>query len=164
MLDKADRRYLRSADPAAIVGSIQGAVYQYGIQLQQTGPNIWVGRGNQPSYSMVPKVAVTISPIQDGLCVDVRVSPDFESNGIILFAVAWIFFFPVAVILAILGYQDWERRATWTMSTIWTPLSPQMISPPAPAWGAQMGPPPAAPGGYGGGPGQGPGQGWSPPR
>jgi hypothetical protein len=160
MLDKADRRYLKSADPAAIAGSIQGAVYQFGIQLQQTAPNTWVGRGNQASYAMVPKVAITISPIQDGVCVDVRVSPDFESNGIILLVVAWIFFFPVAVILAVLGYQDWEKRAAWTLSSIWTPLSAQMINPPAVAWGAQIAAPPAAPGGYGGGPGQG----WGPPR
>ena len=120
---------------------------------------------------MVPKVAVTISPIQDGVCVDVRVSPDFESNGIILFAVAWIFFFPAAVIMAILGYQDWERRAMWTMSAIWTPLSAQMINPPAAAWGPCMQAPqdrappapPAAPGGYGGAQGPPPGQGWGPP-
>jgi hypothetical protein len=169
MLDKADRRYLRSSDPTAIVGSIQGAVYQLGIQLQQTGPNIWVGRGNQASYAMVPKVAVTIAPIQDGVCVDVRVTADFEQNGIILFVVAWIFFFPAAVIMAVLGYQDWEKRATWTLSAIWTPLTPQMMNPPAPAWGPPLaappgapGAPPGAPGGYGSGQGQGPG--WGPPR
>ena len=171
MLDKADRRYLKSSDPNSIVGSIQGAVYHQGIQLQQTAPNIWVGRGNQASYGMVPKVAITISPIQDGMCVDVRVSPDFESNGIILFAVAWIFFFPAALILAILGYQDWERRAMATMSAIWTPFGALMMNPPAPMWG----PPqpgqmvaPTAQGGYpaqpGQQPGQGPGPGWNPPR
>jgi hypothetical protein len=156
MLDKADRRYLRASDPAAIVGGIQGAIYQHGIQLQQTGPNMWVGRGTQASYGMVPRVAVTVTPIQDSVCVDVRISADFETNGIVVLVVAWLFFFPVAIILGVLGYQEWERRAMWTMSAIWTPLMPQMINPPAPTWG----PPGVAPGAPPG-PG-GPGPGWGP--
>ena len=160
MLDKADRRYLRSSDPTAIVGNIQGTVYQSGIQLQQTAPNIWIGRGNQASYAIVPKLAITISPVQDAVCVDVRVTADFESNGIIIFALAWIFFFPAAVILAILGYQDFGRRAQWILSAIWTPLSAQMINPPAPAWPPQMPAAPIPPTAYG----PPPGPGYGPPR
>ncbi len=142
MLDKADRRYLRASDPMAIVGSIQAAIYQHGIQLQQTGPYSWEGRGTQATYGLVQKVGVTVTPFQEALTVDVRVSADFETNGLVIFVVAWLFFFPVAIILAVLAYQEWERRATWTMQTIWTPLMPQMTSPPAPAWG----PPAMAPG------------------
>ena len=41
--------------------------------------------------------------------------------------------------------QEWERRASWTVQAIWGPVAPQMISPPAPAWG----PPGMAPGGFG---------------
>jgi len=148
MLDKNDRRYLRGSDPTAIVGSIQGVVYQLGIQLQQTGPNMWVGRGTQASYGMAPKVAVTVTPFPEGFCVDVAVSPDFESNSIVILVVAWLFFFPVAVILAVLGYQDWERRAQWLQSAIWTPLAHLMMAPPAPAFAPYAAPPvaPTAPG------------------
>ena len=63
MLDKADRGYFRASDSAAIVGSIQGAIYQQGIQLQPTGPYSWSGRGTQASYGMVQKVAVTVTPM-----------------------------------------------------------------------------------------------------
>jgi hypothetical protein len=80
MLDKNDRRYLRVSDPTAIVGSIQGAVYQVGIQLQQTAPNMWVGRGTQASYGMAPKVFGHDQRSSGGICVDVSVSADFESN------------------------------------------------------------------------------------
>ena len=146
MLDKADRQYLRASDPAAILGSIQGAVYPHGIHLQQTGPSSWGGRGTQATYGMLPKVAVTLTPMQDTVCVDVRVSADFETNGLVIFVVAWMFFFPVAIILAVLGYQEWERRAAATMQAIWSPLMPQMVTPPAPAWGAPGMAPGAPPG------------------
>jgi hypothetical protein len=153
MLDKNDRRYLKGSDPAAILGSIQGAAYQAGIQLQQTGPNMWVGRGAIGAYSLVPKLALTITPMQDGACVvDVGISADLESNGIIVLVVAWVLFFPVAVILAVLGYQDWERRAIWLKSVIWTPLAHLMITPPAPAFAPPMGGMPGPPRGPGYGP------------
>lgn len=153
MLDKIDVRHFGDSDVASAIQAIQGTLYQYGVALQQTGPNTWTGRGTQASYSIVPKVGITAMPIQNGFSIDLRVSADFETNGLILFVVAWLFFFPVAIILALLAYQDWERRATMLVQAVWSPLSTRMIAPPAPVWGppavgAPPGPPPGA--GYGG--------------
>jgi hypothetical protein len=152
MLDKIDRRYFSGTDVAAIANSLSGTLYQWGIQVQQVGPNSWSGRGAQGSYSMLPKVGFTIAPIQDGMSVDIRISADIDNNGIIILVIAWLFFFPIAVVLGILAYQDWERRSTELMGAVWAPLANRMIAPPAPNWGPPaMGvPPPGA--GYGGPP------------
>jgi hypothetical protein len=150
MLDKIDRRYFAGSDVGAIASSIQGTLYQYGIHVQQVGPNNWSGRGTHGAWSMIPKVGFTIAAMQNGIVVDLRVSPDIDTNGIIILVVAWIFFFPVAVVLGILGYQDWDRRSNEIVNAIWAPLAPKMIAPPAPVWGPPpvQAPPPGA--GYGG--------------
>ncbi len=148
MLDKIDRRYFAGSDVAGLAATIQVTLYQHGIHFQQTAPNSWSGRGTHGAYSMVPKVGVTISQAQDAMMVDIRISPDIDTNGLIILVVAWIFFFPIALVLGILGYQDWERRSAELMNATWAPLAPKMIAPPAPVWG----PPPvgaAPPGAYG---------------
>ena len=151
MLDKADQRHFAGSDVAAVVGSIQGTLYQSGIQLQQTAPNVWTGRGTQSSWAMAPRVTLTVMQMPSGFGIDLRVSADFETNGIVLFVLAWFFFFPIAILLAVLGYQDWERRSVYLIQSVWAPLGSKMIAPPAPQWGppaAAPGPPPPA--GYGG--------------
>lgn len=156
MIDKIDRRYFGGVDGAAIVQSISGTLYQNGIVLQQTAPNAWSGRGQHASYGIVPKVGITVMQMQDGISVDLRVSADIEGNGIVLMVVAWFFFFPVAIILAVLGYQDFDRRAQLLIASIWAPLAHKMVSAPVPHWGppaAGMPPGPPPVGGYGhGGP------------
>lgn len=150
MLDKADQRHFAGTDVSSVVGSIQSTLHQNGILLQQTAPNVWTGSGTQSSWSIKPRVTVTVMQMPSGFGVDLRVSADFESNGIVLFVVAWVFFFPIAILLAVLGYQDWERRSVYLIQSVWAPLAAKMIAPPAPQWGptaAAPGPPPA---GYGG--------------
>jgi hypothetical protein len=153
MLDKSDRRYFSGSDVQSIVYSVQSTLHQHGIGFQQTGPNAWSGRGQQVSYGFVLRVGLTITPAGDATIADLRVSPDLEGSGIVIFVLAWLFFFPIAIVLALLGYQDWERRSNALVASVWTPLSNRMIAPPAPHWGPpQMGAPPGPPpgAGYGG--------------
>jgi hypothetical protein len=98
--------------------------------LQQFGPATWSGRGQQAVYGIVPKVAITAQPVQGGFFLDVRMSPDFESNGLILFVVAWVLFFPIALILGVLAYQDWETRQRQLFYAVWSPLAGKMGPPP----------------------------------
>jgi hypothetical protein len=131
MLDKIDRRSFASADLPWVVQTIQATLYQQGISLQQTSPNTWSGRGQQPSYGLVVKAGLTVTQMPDQALVDLLVTADIEGSGIVIVIVAWIFFFPLAIILLVLGYQDWERRSNELRNLVWTPLS-KMIAPRAP--------------------------------
>src|SRR5688572_7756542 len=106
MLDRNERQYFSGQDIQSIVNAIGGSLSQLGIILQPTGMNTWAGRAPGPSWGMFAKVLVSAVPVQDGFYLDVRVAPDFDSGGIVIFVVAWFFFFPAAIILGVLGYQD----------------------------------------------------------
>lgn len=150
MLDKVDRRWFSGTDPVSILQSIQGTLYQYGIQAQQVGPASWSGRGQHPSWGIVPKVGFTITEAQGSVMVDLRVSADIEGNGIVVLVLCWLFFFPLAIVFGVLGYQDFDRRAHEILAAVWAPLSHKLIAPPAPQWGAgAVGAPPVG-GQYGG--------------
>ena len=156
MIDRNEQRYFGGQDVASVIQLIQGALYQSGIQLQQTGPNTWSGRSQQSSYGLTPKVALTTMPAQNGFTVDARVAADFETNAIIILVVAWVLFFPLAIILGILGYQDWQTRQNQLLAAIWAPVQHRMLAPPAPRYG------PPGPGQYGAAPQQ-QQQGFAPP-
>jgi hypothetical protein len=139
MLDKSDRQFVPGQDVASVINVLQGSLYAAGIVLAQTGPNQWVGRGQTATYSIVPKVMVSTMAAQGGFFLDVRIAADFEGNGLVIFIVAWLFFFPVAIVLAILAYQDWENRQKYLTGVIWSPLASRLGPPPAAPWGT---PPP----------------------
>ncbi|MBK7586738.1 MAG: hypothetical protein IPI67_41950 [Myxococcales bacterium] len=65
-----------------------------------------------------------------------RVIADFESNSLVLFIVLWFVFFPIALILALMGYQEWERRQLSLFQAVWTPLGQMIAAPPGPQFGA----------------------------
>ncbi len=135
MLDKNERQFFAGNDPQPVIQGISGALYQAGIMLTQTGPNSWGGRAQTGAYGMVPKVAVSVMPVQGGFFIDVRVSPDFETNGLVIFLVAWLFFFPAAIILGLLGYQDWQNRQQQLSGALWSNVQHLMAAPPPPQWG-----------------------------
>ena len=136
MLDRNERQFF-SGDPQSVVSAIGGSLSSGGIYLTPSGFNSWAGRAPTANYGLVSKVLVTATPIQNGFFLDVRVAPDFESNGIILFVVAWFVFFPVAVILAVLAYQDWQNRQQQLFAAIWGPVANRIVAPAGPpAWGA----------------------------
>jgi hypothetical protein len=140
MLDRNDRQYFTGQDVQSVLSSLQSTLHASGIQLMPTGPSSWSGRGTLAVWSMVPKIQVSVMPVQGGFFLDLRISPDFEGNGIVLFVVSWFFFFPVAIVLAVLAYQDWQNRQTALFNALWAPLASRMAPPPGPQW-------PLAPGG-----------------
>ncbi len=159
MIDKNEQRFFGGQDVASVIQQIQGALYQSGIPLQQTGPNSWAGKGQQSSYALTPSITLTTMPVQNGFSVDARVGADLQTNGIIILIVSWIFFFPLAIILGVLGYQDWQTRQTQLLAAIWAPVQNRMLAPPQPQYGApqqQYGAPVQQQ--------QAPGQGFGPPE
>jgi hypothetical protein len=138
MLDKNERNYFPGNDVNGAISILTGALAQSGVPLQQISPNTWTGRGNVVSYGIAPKASVTVSQTQAGFFLDVRMSADFESNALVIFVVSWLFFFPIAIILGVMAYQDWENRMRQLFYVVWSPLGPRMGPPP----GFQpMGPP-----------------------
>lgn len=135
MIDQNQRQYFAGQDVQSVIAALQGALWAQGIQLAQTGPAQWSGKGSAASYAMVPKVSVGVLPMQDGFFVDVKLSPDFDMNGLIIFIVAWLVFFPVAVILAIVAYQDWQNRGQQFFQAVWAPLASRIATPPGPQFG-----------------------------
>jgi hypothetical protein len=144
MLDKNERQFFAQEHAASVIQTLGQTLSASGIGLTQTGPNQWSGRGQVASHGMVPKVLVTLAPVQSGFYLEVRVVADFESNALVLLVVLWFVFFPVALILAIMGYQEWERRQVQLFHAIWAPLAGRMAAPPGPTFG----PPGAAWGGH----------------
>lgn len=138
MLDKTERQYFPGQDLAGVIGILQGTLYNAGIGLQQTGPNQWSGRGNVASWGMVPKVLVSSMPTQEGFFLDVKTTPDVEGGGVVILIVCWVFFFPLAIILGFLAYQDWQNRQTQLSQLIWPPLGPRIGQPPMQPWGSPM--------------------------
>lgn len=143
MLDKNERQYFSQEHAQSVIQTVSGTLHSAGIALTQTGPNQWTGRGQVASYGVVPKVLVSMMPMQNGFFLDVRIVADLESNAIVILIVLWFVFFPVALILGLMGYQDWERRQVQLFQAVWMPLANRIATPPGP----QFGPPPA---GYGG--------------
>jgi hypothetical protein len=146
VLDKTERQFFAGEDSQSVIAAVQGALYQGGLPLSPTGPNTFAGRGSMASYGMVPKATVSLLPAQGGFFLDVRVAPDFETNSVVILVVAWLFFFPAALILMLMGYQDWQNRQALLFQSIWAPVAHRIAAPPAPTFGAG---PPMAPGGYG---------------
>jgi hypothetical protein len=135
MLDKAERQFVPGQDVASVINTLQSSLYGVGITLAQTGPNQWTGRGQTATYSIVPKIMVSTAAAQGGYFLDVRIAADFEGNGLVLFVLAWFFFFPIAIVLAIMAYQDWQNRQNHLSQVIWSPLASRLGPPPAAPWG-----------------------------
>ncbi len=139
MLDRNERNYFTGQDVQGVVMTLQGALAAQGIYLQPYGPSNWSGRGQAASYGIAPKASLTATPVQGGFFVDLRFSPDFESNSLVLFIVAWLVFFPVAVILAVMAYQDWEVRQRQLFYAVWSPVAGLMAPPPMGMYGMPPG-------------------------
>jgi hypothetical protein len=146
MFDRNERQFFSGQDIASVVSAIGAGLSPTGIVLQQTAPNGWTGRAPGASYGLIPKVLVSAMPIQNGFYLDVRVAPDFDSGGLVLFILSWFFFFPLAIILGVLAYQDWQQRQAHLFASVWGPVANRIVAPPAPQFGAG---PPMAPGAWG---------------
>lgn len=129
MFDKTDRQFFSGQDVQGVVGTIQQALHAQGIPTQQTGPTTWAGRGTVPAWGLVPKVAISVAPSPQGFYVDIRVLADVEGSGIVGFILAWIFFFPVAILLGYMAYQDFTQRRDYLIHSLWSPVGHLIIAP-----------------------------------
>jgi hypothetical protein len=148
VFDKTDRQFFAGQDVQSIVGTFQQVLHSQGIPTQQTGPSTWSGRGNMPSWGLVPKVSIAVGPSPNGFYVDIRVLADIEGGGIAGFIVAWFLFFPVAILLGYLAYQDFIQRRDYLIHSLWSTVGHLIVAPnyPSPQFG-NPGFPPQGPAG-----------------
>ncbi|HEY6562648.1 MAG TPA: hypothetical protein VI072_35515 [Polyangiaceae bacterium] len=164
MIEKFERQYFSGADTQSVVQSIQYTLYQSGIQVSQVAPNSWTGRAGEVSYGLRLKATLTVQPAPGGFVIDLRIGSDIETNGIILLVVLWLVFFPAAIVIALLAYQDVSGRQTRLAQAVWGPIANRMMAPPNMGYyPQQMGGPPAPGAGVPPGTGQPPPAGY-PPR
>ncbi len=143
MIEKFERQYFSGNDTQSVVGSIQHTLYQNGIQVAQVAPNSWVGRAAQVNYGLRLKATLTVLPAPNGFMIDLRLGSDIETNGIILLVVLWLVFFPAAIVIALLAYQDVSGRQTRLAQGVWGPVAGRMMAPPNMGYyPQQMGAPP----------------------
>jgi hypothetical protein len=121
VLEKNERWFF-TGDPQPLIGRVTATLAQYGLFLQQVGPNGWGARAQGASWGLVPKANVAVLPAQGGFFVDLRLSADFETNGIIIFVLLWVFFFPAAIVVGLLAYQDLSNRQTTLVQAVWAGL------------------------------------------
>jgi hypothetical protein len=142
-------------------GAVPGAVYQASmVHASAMMPGYWEGKGPKGSWGVVPTVAVRLFPGQGGTMAEVRVGAEVDTTSLVIFGVLFFFFFPAAVLVGYLAYDDFQKRRTGMIHAIWQNLG---AGPPAFHGGGQPGygapppgyPPPGNPpppqGGYGGG-------------
>jgi len=130
VLDKVDRQGV-SGDLVSAVQTVQGTLYQRGIPTSAIMPNAWSGRAATASYGLFPRVQITAAEAQGGCFIDLKISADFDTTALIVLVVAWMMFFPVAIVLAVLAYQDWERRTRELRDAVWASLSHRLMPPQA---------------------------------
>jgi hypothetical protein len=148
VFDKTERQFFAGQDVQGVVQTIQQALYANGIPTQQTGATTWAGRGVTPAWGLVPKVSIMAAPSPQGFYVDIRMLADIEGSGIAGFIIAWFLFFPVAIILGYMAYQDFTQRQAQLFHGIWSPLGHLIVAPnfTTPTFGAQApGAPPYSP-------------------
>lgn len=139
MFDRTDRQFFAGQDVQSIVGTLLQALHAQGIPTQQTGPATWAGRGTMPSWGLVPKVSIAAAPSPQGFYIDIRVLADIEGSGIAGLIISWFLFFPVALILGYMAYQDFTQRRDYLIHSLWSPVGHLIIAPnyPPPQFGVQ---------------------------
>jgi hypothetical protein len=142
MIDKSERRYFSGNDVYGVVGAVRDTLYRFGIPLDQTGPAQWSGTSSKTSWGTRQKAIVRAEQTPNGFSLDVRFTVDLDSSGILILILCWFFFFPAAIVLCVLAYQDVSRAEQDMLGAVWHPLQHAMIAPnfappfgpPAPGW------------------------------
>jgi hypothetical protein len=70
-----------------------------------------------------------VYPTTGGFVIDVTVAAEPTSGGLVLLALGWLLFFPVALICALLAYQDWQKRQAELLAAAWGPVARQIAAP-----------------------------------
>jgi hypothetical protein len=148
MFDVTEYRVI-PADPKSLEGTLPGVAYNAaGMQLQATMPLVWQGKGQAGSYGFQPSIVVRAAPTQGGTSVEIRLGAEIESSWIAIYIVMVLLFWPIALILGYMGYDEFQKKRTMMFQGIWQNLGGPQQQPSGYGVGAPPGGPPA--GGFSG--------------
>jgi hypothetical protein len=140
MFEAVEYRTL-AAPQQSVEGALPGAVYQAALaQVQQTMPAFWQGRSATASWGMFTTVSVRMQPSPGGTSVQLQVGAELETMSIVILVVCVLLFWPIALVLGYLAYDDFQKRRAAMMYAIWTALGAG--PPPAPTSPYGVKPPP----------------------
>lgn len=129
MLDTNARWFFPGQDMQGVIHQIGGALYQLGIPITPSGPMRWQGMGPKGSYGLAPKVWLTVMPDQGGFWIDVRLWGDLDVGFLLMLVFAWMFCFPLAIVLMVLGNQSFTQRSSELMAAMQRPVGHLMSTP-----------------------------------
>jgi hypothetical protein len=118
------------SDLPARVGHVTGSA------LAQVGPTAWAGRSLARSWNITQTITVQTMPAPGGTGVQITTGAEVDQTGMVLFIVAAVLLWPVAVIVGFLAYDDFNKRRQYALQMIWS----QLGAPMAPMAPTQPGP------------------------
>lgn len=158
---EASSARIYATDAAQVAQLLPQAVYESSaVQLAQTQPYFWQGRSVGSVWGMQAELTVRTMTTPDGTSVHVTVGAQVEQNSLIVFVLLCFFFFPAALVLGLLAYNDFTSRRLVVMESVFSRISAATGKPGLAVGFAPQGPyPPPYPQ-----PGGGPPPGALPPR
>ena len=116
--------------------------------LVPVGPQAWTGKTMTRTYGIATVVSTRAMAVQGGTTVEVTVGAELDTTSIVILVVLLVLFWPVAVVLGYLGYDDFTKRRAYAMHLAWQHLAAASGAQPS-VYGVQA--QPRGPGGFGGG-------------
>jgi hypothetical protein len=141
VLNRNERQFFAGSDLQAVMGPIQYALAAQGLRLQQVGPEAWATQGPPSSWGVVMKVSLFAMKSPSGFSLELHSGADLEGNGAMLLLVLAVFFFPAALIIGFLAYQEVQQRQAVLHHAVWSPVSHLFVAPNFPPPFAPPGPP-----------------------
>jgi len=113
-----------ATDASQVVPLLPQAVYESAaVQLAQVQPAYWHGRSVGSVWGMQAEVTIRTMTTPDGTNVHVTVGAQLEQNALIIIVLLGLFFFPGAIILALIAYNDFTSRRTMVLESIFGRIS-----------------------------------------
>jgi hypothetical protein len=135
-----------ATEAAQVAQLLPQAIYESSsVQLAQMQPYFWQGRSQGHVWGMHAELTVRTMTTADGTNVAVTVGAQLEQNALIVFVLSCFFFFPMALVLGLLAYNDFTSRRFVLMESIFARISAATGKPPLAVGYAPAGAYPVAP-------------------
>ena len=116
--------------------------------LVPVAPQAWTGKTMTRSYGLATTVSTRVMAVSGGTSVEVTVGAELDTSSIVILVVLLVLFWPVALVLGYLGYDDFTKRRAYAMHMVWQNLAAAAGTQPS-MYGVNA--PPRGPAGFGGG-------------
>ncbi len=121
MFEQSDYRVLPPGD--GLAASLPARLGQAtGAALVQVGPTMWSGRSMAKSWGITPTVLLNAAAAQGGTGVQITIGAELDTTGWVLFILAAVFFWPAAVLIGFLAYDDFNKRRQYALQVFWSQL------------------------------------------